>query len=583
MKKSLLLFTTCFTIFVISGADRITFNWKAEAGVNKEFRITATEGSDNIIIDWNNGVVENYSGNGTYYITPSYTYSIDREYTVTVTGATENDFFLDIQFNTLSGLQSLDVSNCKKLISLSCDYNELTTLNASNCEALKSLYCNNNQLSILNISNCGALESLSCNFNQLDALDISTCKKLDFISCQNNLLTSLNTSYNSSLATLNCMSNQLTSLDISNNKALTSLNCMTNKLKSLDVSNNTALTSLNCSVNELSSLDVSKNTALTKLDCSANKLVSLNVSNNTALTSLSCGNADLSTLNISMLTNLTSLSCNYSSLTSLNISQNKSLESLECIENLLTILDISTLEGLTYLNCQNNQISTLDVSTCKKLDMLLCSHNNLSGLDLSESKELTWLNCSYNSIALDELYSIINNTATSDLFRLDISPQILPETTAIINEPVNIAAIDGNQSSISVRDASPDIDYTYENGILTFLKTGTYTVTMKNSKVIDLDEREASVIMNYVIKNESSPVSNNDTEVFSLHPNPVLNTLYINTLGIKSVEIFNMQGCRVIYQTGNTESINMSNLAPGSYIVIAHSDTKSLHQNIIKK
>ena len=129
------------------------------------------------------------------------------------------------------------------------------------------------------------LETLSCSDNQLTSLDVSKNTELQKLYCDGNQLTSLEVGENTVLDTLHCYNNQLTSLDVSRNSALQWLSCYKNKLTSLDVSQNTALQELYCDSNQLTSLDVSQNNKLEKLYCSENQLTSLKLSP-TAVTTL---------------------------------------------------------------------------------------------------------------------------------------------------------------------------------------------------------------------------------------------------------------------------------------------------------
>ena len=129
------------------------------------------------------------------------------------------------------------------------------------------------------------LETLSCSDNQLTSLDVSKNTELQKLYCDGNQLTSLEVGENTVLDTLHCYNNQLTSLDVSKNTNLTLLYCDSNQLTSLDVSQNTALQELYCDSNQLTSLDVSQNNKLEKLYCSENQLTSLKLSP-TAVTTL---------------------------------------------------------------------------------------------------------------------------------------------------------------------------------------------------------------------------------------------------------------------------------------------------------
>ena len=161
------------------------------------------------------------------------------------------------------------------LISLVCDYNQLTSLDVSGCTSLENLYCVYNQLTSLDVSGCTSLEKLYCHENQLTSLDVSGCTSLEYLSCHENQLTSLDVSGFTSLEELNCDRNQLPSLDVSGCTSLVKLYCGKNQLVSLDVSGCTSLMQLTCSENQLVSLDVSGCTSLKYLVCQNNQISSV--------------------------------------------------------------------------------------------------------------------------------------------------------------------------------------------------------------------------------------------------------------------------------------------------------------------
>ena len=144
----------------------------------------------------------------------------------------ENNYSLDLSDNNLTGKIDQTFPNDVK-ITLSCNFNQLTSLNVSGCTALNKLLCVANQLTFLDASGCTALEILRCFNNELTSLNVSGC---------------------TALANLDCSSNQLTSLDVSGCMALTSLDCSNNQLISLDVSGCTSLTHLYCHNNKIRSV-----------------------------------------------------------------------------------------------------------------------------------------------------------------------------------------------------------------------------------------------------------------------------------------------------------------------------------------
>ena len=167
---------------------------------------------------------------------------------------------------TLKGIEYF-----RKLETLSCSDNQLTSLDVSKNTELQKLYCDGNQLTSLEVCENTVLDTLHCYNNQLTSLDVSQNSALQWLSCYKNKLTSLDVSKNTNLTLLYCDSNQLTSLDVSQNTALQELYCDSNQLTSLDVSQNNKLEKLYCSENQLTSLKLSP-TAVTTLEANGNKI-----------------------------------------------------------------------------------------------------------------------------------------------------------------------------------------------------------------------------------------------------------------------------------------------------------------------
>ncbi|NDW08358.1 T9SS type A sorting domain-containing protein [Dysgonomonas sp. 520] len=487
---------------------------------------------------------------------------------------------LDVSKNTAlielycynNSLSSLDVSKNTALKTLDCSENQLSVLDVSKNTALIYLYCPNNQLSVLDVSKNTALKTLDCSENQLSVLDVSKNTALIYLYCPNNQLSVLDVSKNTALKTLDCSENQLSVLDVSKNTALiylycpnnqlsvldvsnctklTELSCNNNQLSVLDVSKNTALGYLSCNNNQLSVLDVSKSTALTTLLCISNSLTVLDVSNCTKLTTLDCYNNQLSVLDVSKCTKLTELSCNNNQLSVLDVSKNTALgylscnnnqlsvldvskstalTTLLCISNSLTVLDVSNCTKLTTLDCYNNQLSVLDVSKCTKLTELSCNNNQLSVLDVSKNTALKSLYCYGNQLSLQQLYAIKNNGASYK--NLTLSYQ-RPCEIKYTRQGIPLTC-DGTISDITVEGgAVAGTDYTYTNGTLTFLKTGTFSVKMTNSKVTASNGLVIIVTATYTVTPWDivftwGPIANNKTRQLRIRATAGTDNIFVD-------------------------------------------------------
>lgn len=68
-----------------------------------------------------------------------------------------------------------------------------------------------------------------------------------------------------------------------------------------------------------------------------------------------------------------------------------------------------------------------------------------------------------------------------------------------------------------------------------------------------------------------------------LYPNPVSSTLYLSNENVEKVLIYNMAGVLISTTGKETESIDMSQLVPGTYLAKIHTSTGIFNQTILKK
>jgi len=513
MKKRIYLMIACLLgLFpmqanVFGAPATVSFTWQIyNAGREIPASAIAVLPGYSCTIDWGDGT----SGSET-----SHTYSATGTYEVTIYGEdelmcpvsalilnifgvliTQIDVQKALQLRELNvsapsywlsvGIIHLDVSNNTALTSLDCSFNQLTNLDVSNNTALTSLDCSFNQLTHLDVSNNTALTVLNSGGNQLTNLDVSNNMALTSLTCGGKL-TNLDVSNNTALTSLDCSYNQLTDLDVSNNTALKWLYCSYNQLTNLDVSNNTALTWLNCDNNQLTDLDLSNNTALTDLNCDNNQLTDLNLSSNTALTSLGCYDNQLTDLDVSNNTALVFLNCADNQLINLNVSNITALKDLYCYDNQLTNLDVSNNTALGLLDCYNNQLTDLDVSNNTALVFLNCNDNQLINLNVNNITALISLECNNNAIPLANLYAIAQNiTQNNHMGFISLGSQSLPNLNVLSNTPIAIDTVfHGINTVFDVSSGVLGTDYTLDNGTITFLTAGSYTVTINNPAILN--------------------------------------------------------------------------------------------------
>lgn len=144
------------------------------------------------------------------------------------------------------GLTSLNVSFCTSLEELNINDNQLASLDLSKNKYLNRLMISNNTgtLSSLDLSSTTGLVTLWCEYSNLTQLIINQCTSLKELYCRDNNLTSLDLSGNAILNHLDVMDNSLTTLDLSNNSKLKKLYCTGNYLTRLDIVPCTTLNTL---------------------------------------------------------------------------------------------------------------------------------------------------------------------------------------------------------------------------------------------------------------------------------------------------------------------------------------------------
>mgnify|MGYP000908152426 CR=1 FL=1 len=89
-------------------------------------------------------------------------------------------------------LTTLDLSNNKKLETLTCPSNELeATLDLNNNTVLSVLECNDNQIKSLKIDKCPFLQHIDCSDNEISTIDISGNKMLSKFLFSENLVSTI--------------------------------------------------------------------------------------------------------------------------------------------------------------------------------------------------------------------------------------------------------------------------------------------------------------------------------------------------------------------------------------------------------
>ncbi len=121
------------------------------------------------------------------------------------------------------------------------------------------------------------------------------------------------------------------------------------------------------------------------------------------------------------------------------------------------------------------------------------------------------------------------------------------------------------------------------------VKTATVSDGTLNINFVTVtDNAKISAIL---VKTSTSSASRQSPEIASsglapsklnIYPNPTSGLIQIETPDVKSVEIFNIQGRRVLAVTNGESKIDLSNLSPGVYTIKIHTADKVYIQKIIR-
>ncbi|OHT46347.1 pectate lyase family protein [Flavobacterium tructae] len=132
-----------------------------------------------------------------------------------------------------------------------------------------------------------------------------------------------------------------------------------------------------------------------------------------------------------------------------------------------------------------------------------------------------------------------------------------------------------------------NVSYTASAGIVTAsIPTGSNTITkgsVANLFYISTDYNSGSTLR--TAQTSSEITSESKTSKVILYPNPVADVLYFSesVQSIEKVQVYNMSGTLVKSVGKNVESIDVSNLISGTYLVKVYTNEGSFNQTVLKK
>ncbi|MBQ4201281.1 MAG: hypothetical protein II648_03175 [Bacteroidales bacterium] len=308
--------------------------------------------------------------------------------------------FYDSDDKPIVQIPALDLSGNKELEVLICDYNGVESIDISDCDRLDTLSCLGNMLPYLDLRPNHALISVNCGRSEtLTGVNVSGIGVKEF-QCERNLVLE-------EIIAENCT--DLQNLIVGGNPALSSIKMdgTTNlklffaqsnmygakyrpsRIDNLDFLNDcTELTDIACQFFGLKRLDVSHFPKLRQLACMWNELETIDVSNNPDLELFWCGNNKLTTIEgIRNCTRITNMYCYYNQLTNLDVSGLADMTIFNCSGNNLTSLNVSGCSSLPSLFCQDNKLESLSMDGCDSLVDVVVYNNNLAAIDLTGASD----------------------------------------------------------------------------------------------------------------------------------------------------------------------------------------------------
>ena len=202
--------------------------------------------------------------------------------------------------------------------------------------------------------------------------------------------------------------------------------------------------------------------------------------------------------------------------------------------------------------------------------------HRITGLVLEGCSDLTYFNCDKNGLQLSDLYAahLVIKEQSAKLFGTQYLPyQPLTGGMTVDFSEQNI--IGGVQTLFDVRkgwtQAIFNVDYTIDNGIITFIEDGNYQVHMTNGAIIPHPNYPAKVVAGYNIAGSSIP--ENAFLNYKIYPNPTSDMVFTETKNgiIPELKLYTLNG-RLLQQIKNTE-VDLSGYAAGVYLLSVDGQT----------
>lgn len=258
------------------------------------------------------------------------------------------------------------------------------------------------------------------------------------------------------------------------------------------------------------------------------------------------------------------------------IGADKGLDGVNVSGNNLTNLDLSKNNRLAYLECSNNELTSLTVSSKGYLKTLYCENNQLTSLTVNSNNSLYSMACDGNQLLLTDLYNNAFVNLSSETAKYDrhfLGTQKLAEEQVLVNAQIDLSSqltIGGITTSFVVKnstgqEAIKGVDYQINDGVVTFLRSGKYTVEMSNEVMKTIKMTSAPVVIASYDVSTTTSVELEDAEQTRAYYNSTESRLYAGYSGIQ-ITVYDLNGRMLIQTSDITNGVDVSRLPKGTYI-----------------
>lgn len=508
-------------------------------------------------VDWGNGEVVDYEGEGYY--------------TGTVLGTVKiyGDSIRELLANS-QNILTADLTKAGKLQTIQLNNNGMTSLELGEYPEMKGLYASENKLTTLNIEGCYANKVFDLHSNQLEGtFDFSKMTRLSTLTLYDNKITGvilpdgLSTVYNVDLSIneietltaenltgmieLNCGENKLTSITLKNLPYLEELYVEENQLTELDLSGCPYLEKVMVAENQLTAIDLSVCPEMEGVYVQDNKLTALDLSANPGVRYININNNSIKDLDLSKQANLSLLNAENNGITEIDLSANNRLSTLNLNSNELTSINLAGKSSLSTLKLANNKLTEIDVKENGYLFDFDISNNQLTSIFLENNPYIYYLYVANNN--LTELDIEVNNL----MWRLDASGNKL--TSLNIVQQVNLRQLllqnNGfNADAINeIITDLPTVGYEVDDNNKDWMRQLdlSYNPGTSGANVAKAEDKGWFVTADFKSTAIAAPVVDTNADV--------VETLYYNAAGVSSATPFKGFNIRVdVLSNGTTRT-----------------------------